>query len=654
MLTVSCRDASVPGNQRYVKQFSKIDDTLISSSRKLELLDSLNHSLQAVDNDSIFRAASFRIAKEYFYLNQGKKYLDLSRKLVQKSTEAGDALDLARSLYYVGDYYEDIAALDSAYLYYVKSFETYKLKKDTLNIGRLALYKAGILYDAGIFSEAEVENTTALRLLTASHNTRLTYESYNLMAITLKELGELDKSLDYFEKASKQIDALESENYPPEKIFRSRITFLNNIGGVYEKKADYAKAIDAYRKALATRGIEDRFPKLYASLKSNLAYSSMKLGITKNIERSLLESLSLRERLNSKSGIVSSKIALGEYYFLQNKVKEGLRYIKEAYKEAYAIKSNYDMLATLKLLSENDPENSEFYTRKYIALTEKIRDSERYTRNKFARISFETEQAEREVLLLSKEKTLLTVIAVVISTLLLLALLLLRLRSKNSKLNFMQKIQRDNEKINQLLANQNAEAEKARTAERERIAMELHDGIINRIFTTRFNLMQLDPEDSASRQLLVQELQDAENEIRQVSRDLVENLSVNDKSFEILLNNLVASQKNEFQTTFKLSIDKYIDWNSIPDVSKINVYRIIQECLQNVNKHSQANSCNVLLLRTDHQVTVRIHDDGIGFHTAAYKSGHGKKNIAARAALLNAVISTRSVLGKGTTVELIF
>lgn len=61
--------------------------------------------------------------------------------------------------------------------------------------------------------------------------------------------------------------------------------------------------------------------------------------------------------------------------------------------------------------------------------------------------------------------------------------------------------------------------------------MELHDGIVNSIFTTRFNLIQLDPSRIDKKDQLVKELEKTKNEIRRVSHDLTQNLLFEDKSF---------------------------------------------------------------------------------------------------------------------------
>lgn len=184
--------------------------------------------------------------------------------------------------------------------------------------------------------------------------------------------------------------------------------------------------------------------------------------------------------------------------------------------------------------------------------------------------------------------------------------------------------------------------------------MELHDGIVNSIFTTRFNLMQLESGAADKKQKLVEELKKAENEIRKVSHDLKQNLLFEDKTVPEILANLIEAQQNDFNTKFDLSVDKYIDWSAISSDAKIHVYRIIQEALQNSNKYSKAARCCVFLLKTGDKTTIRIWDNGIGFNPEKVKQGIGLKNIKERAKALNGELKISSNPDKGTTIEIVF
>lgn len=656
LVTISCQKNkfSFNKNEESLTLFNKAEINSLNTNLEEKYLDTLYHKLQNQENDSVTRNLYFKIALKYYNLNLMDKYLSRSSEVNQLSVQAKDSSHIAKSLYYLGDFYDDNSQLDSAFYYYTKSEKIYNNINDTLNTGKTILYKAGILNDVGNFSESEIEAIKALRLLSKTKDIRLIYECQNLIAISLKELNNFKKSLEYFELAINQLAKLEDENYEKKIIINSRTSCYNNMGRVYEKMEKYNEAVSLYKTGLKTKDLKQNYPKLYAMLLNNLAYSKMKLGKTQGVEDLLLESLRIRDSLKTLPGIVASKIKLGEYYLYKKDTSKALIYLKESLDLAYKIKSNSDILQALKLLTKNDSKNKIYYSNLYIKVSDSIQNVERLTRNKFARIAYETETIEEQNQKLSKRNTYISSIAIALIFVFGIIFIFYRLKTKNKELLSTQKQQAANEKIYQLMLQQQSETEKARAEERNRIAMELHDGIVNSIFTTRFNLLQLEATANEKKEQLVKELEKAENEIRRVSHDLTQNLLFEDKTLPEILTNLIDAQKNQYNTKFDLSVDKYINWSTITSANKIHIYRIIQEAIQNTNKYSKAEKCFVMLLKTGDKMTIRIWDNGIGFNSEKVKYGIGLKNIKDRTKTLNGELKITSNKPNGTTIEIIF
>nr|WP_315143884.1 ATP-binding protein [uncultured Flavobacterium sp.] len=617
-------------------------------------LDSAYQKLLLKKNDSVTRNLYFQTALKYYEQNSLDKYLIVTKKINELAIEQNDSTHIAKSLYYLGDYYEAKTQLDTAFNYYNQSGKIYKQLNDTLNYGNLSLFKAGILYDVGNFTEGEIQGINALKLFSKIKNKRLIYESNVIIALCLKELNNYEKALEYFRVALNLLDQLENEKFPIEKIIKSRIACYNNMGLIYEKTRNYQEAIKLYNLGLKTKILKQKHPKLYAMLLNNLAYSKMKSRDLKGVENLLLESLQIRNSLQILPGIVASKIKLGEYYLYKKDTSKALIYLKESLDLAYKIKSNSDILQALKLLTKNDSKNKIYYSNLYIKVSDSIQNVERLTRNKFARIAYETETIEEQNQKLSKRNTYISSIAITLIFVFGIIFIFYRLKTKNKELLSTQKQQAANEKIYQLMLQQQSETEKARAEERNRIAMELHDGIVNSIFTTRFNLLQLEATANEKKEQLVKELEKAENEIRRVSHDLTQNLLFEDKTLPEILTNLIDAQKNQYNTKFDLSVDKYINWSTITSANKIHIYRIIQEAIQNTNKYSKAEKCFVMLLKTGDKMTIRIWDNGIGFNSEKVKYGIGLKNIKDRTKTLNGELKITSNKPNGTTIEIIF
>lgn len=638
---------------------------IVSCQKKMEIqplkgtvgknyLDNFCLKLMEQENDSVTRNLYFKIAVSYYELNSLDDYLKTTKKVYELASKKKDTIHIAKSLYYLGDYYEAISQLDSAFSYYSKSERAYNQIKDSTNSGKTKLYKAGVLLDAGIFSESEIEAIGALRILSKGNNTRLVYECYNLIGISLKELNNCKESLKYFDFALKQLEKLERENYPKEKIEKSRISCFNNIGRVYEKQKKFQEAILYYERGLLIKNIKQLYPKSYAMLLDNLGYSKLKTGNHNGIKKNLLESLKISDSLNFALGSVSSKINLGEYYLFEKDTSKALAYLKDGFKLSQKIKSSQYTIQSLKLLMENDSKNKSYYSNIFFNVSDSIQNVERITRNKFARIAYETDQIEVENQLLVKQNTYVLILSIVFAVFFVAIFLIYRLKSKNKELLFIKDQQEANEKIYQLMLKQQLETEKAREEERNRIAMELLDGIVNSVFTTRFNLIQLDSTQLDKKEQLVKELEKTENEIRRVSHDLTQNLLFEDKNIADIIAILVESQQNQYNTKFDVSIDKYIDWSSVSSDGKVHIYRIIQEAIQNINKHSNADKCYIMLLKTKDKITIRIWDNGIGFITEKVKYGFGLKNITERTKMLKGDLKVTSEIGKGVTIEVVF
>ncbi|MGK6351085.1 sensor histidine kinase [Parapedobacter sp. DT-150] len=91
----------------------------------------------------------------------------------------------------------------------------------------------------------------------------------------------------------------------------------------------------------------------------------------------------------------------------------------------------------------------------------------------------------------------------------------------------------------------------------------------------------------------------------------------------------------------------------LPEQSKIILFRIIQESLQNVLKHAKAHEIHVAFDFDENGVSIAIRDDGSGFDPAsAGQTGLGLQNIISRAALIGGTATINSIVNQGTTITL--
>lgn len=656
-LLFSCKDSSE--NQahisREVKLFFRKSDAVDSNALREKFTDSAYSRLQTPNNDTLRRTLLFNVAARYEALGAKEKYLGVCKLVFAKAKAQRDTVDCTQASSWIGDYYLAEMQSDSAFKYYLQSEKMYRSIRDSVNYGRAIIGKSTALYHAGNFSEGVSQAITALKILKPTKDYFLIYKGYVLTAISLKEVKDYAKALEYFDLSLSELDKLEKTgNFPVDYIRSYRANYYNNMGTTYERLNQYDKAIDYYNQGLQIESLYKQWPELYAALLTNLAYAKMKTGDETQVQSMLLRSLKIRDSLKIVPGIISSKFKIGEYWLFKKDTFVALRYFKQGYDLSRKAKTSAEMLQGLQLLTENDAQNKDHYSKLYFRINDSIQNVERATQNKFARIAYETDQIEEQNLLLSWRNKIIIIGSLFAILVAFAAFVMLRLRAKNKELRYIQEQQQANEKIYQLMLNQQSETEAARNEERNRIAMELHDGIVNSVFTTRFNLMQLESASPEKKAELVRELEKTENQIRRVSHDLQQNLFFEDKSLPEILANLVAAQQNEAHTAFDLSVDKYIDWSMVSGADKIHVYRIIQESIQNVNKYAKAERCLIMLLKTGDKVTLRIWDNGIGFNTEKAREGIGLKNIRTRTEALGGQLRILSGQGNGTTIEVVF
>ena len=96
-----------------------------------------------------------------------------------------------------------------------------------------------------------------------------------------------------------------------------------------------------------------------------------------------------------------------------------------------------------------------------------------------------------------------------------------------------------------------------------------------------------------------------------------------------------------------------VDENALLPEQKINVYRIIQEQLNNILKHAQASSVSIELNKQREQIRLCVEDDGKGFDPRMRRNGVGISNIMSRAELYNGKVEIDSSPGKGCKLEVI-
>lgn len=633
--------------------FDKIHINELSESKKEYYLDSIVVLLKNRKNDSVTRNLYLDIASEYYYLNNLKKSLTTSFKVLNLSTQVNDTIRMAKASYFVGDCYEN-SKKDSAYFYYLKAEKIYYAVNDYDNLARMLFSKAHVLFYDGNYIECEIEVSKALQYLKESGNHKLLYSCYTLMGNCLEKSANYNEALRYHNLALTEIKKMKIED----DVNNYSVISIINICNLYDLQGQYSKSIKELQ-GLITDDLKKKWPKLYANVLSNLAYSKMKNGDYKNVESMFLESLKIVDSIGIESNILYKKIYIGEYFLTQKDTLKSIKNLKEANQLANKIKNFNEVLTSLKLLSKLDKKNRLFYTNKYIKLSDSINTSQKNAHNKYARIEYETSRIEDENKVLTKKNFYILIISFGLILLLVIIFVLRYLEYKNKELQFLKKQQNANEEIYQLLTEQHEKIDVAKENEKAKIAKELHDGVMNKIYGVRMNLgffnSKTDAEIIEKRKFYIYELQNIENEIRTISHDLSRGSFFEGNDFNVLLLSLIENQRDISGTHFKYINEDTFEWSTIQNIYKINLYRIIQEAILNINKYANAENCKVRIQLKDHNLLkLTITDDGEGFDIKNKKNGIGLNNMKERANSLKGQFNIESKIGEGTKIEVAF
>lgn len=499
------------------------------------------------------------------------------------------------------------------------------------------------------FAGSEKLNIQAIKLAKNINDYSSLHLLYNHLGLLHKEIKEYEKSLGYFQTAMSYFEKI------PEKLkAKNYIEIYNNIGNLYRQKKEYGKALKFYYRELKKENLKIS---QITRIQDNISYCRLKLNDTSNVKKIFFRSLKVRDSLNNKTGVVTSKINISDYYsYLKDTVK-ALKYAKEANSLAKQIKHGGTYLVTLNQLSNLDPKNSKKHLNRYIKFNDSLISTERKMQNKFTRIEFETDEYIAETKRLNQQR--IWIIFTSLGGLLILSLLyFLRVQKvRNEKLRLEAEHQKANEEVYILTLKQQAKLEEERVNERNRISAELHDGILGKLFGTRVNLgflaMGMQPDTQTKHQQFLDELQDIEKEIRDVSHKLSDNFDDSNINFISIIEQLLKDKSIIGSFKYQFNNDKNIKWKSINEITKANLYRIIQEILQNIIKHAKAKNVILDVQFQKNKLVVVLNDDGIGFNTKQKKKGIGLKNIQLRIEKIKGQLLLNSKENEGTTFKII-
>lgn len=183
----------------------------------------------------------------------------------------------------------------------------------------------------------------------------------------------------------------------------------------------------------------------------------------------------------------------------------------------------------------------------------------------------------------------------------------------------------------------------------QRIARDLHDGLVQVLGAAKMSLQSIGPDSDKS--ALHKHIRSASNimdeavtEARSISHQIL--------PYSLLKDGLIPALEELFArslASFQFNHDEQLHVN---EQTAVNIYRIAQELVNNVQKHAESARVTVSLKKEGVVLKFTFTDDGKGYDTTKMTTGAGLSNMTTRAELMGGKIEMKSTIGKGTTTEL--
>lgn len=514
--------------------------------------------------------------------------------------------------YYVQGNYDEALPLSNALLEFDAAHGLEANRKHSLNTRGLLLNRMGLYKDATeVYTqllEAHEAANDSFGIMVASINVGLVYD----------DLGEYDTAMERFRRGMRYAQGIGDQ--------RGVALCYNNMGMIYRKRGQLDSSLAYHHHNL--RIVRERGD-IVAQARSytNLGVVLGKLGRTDEAESWLQKSVQIADSLNLMISRMKSRYHLAEILILQRRFDAAERYALESLNLAKSgdyptdLKWAHEILyRVFKAAGKTDAallHHEQFKTMedslKSAHNLQMIRSLEsRYETARTARVIADQEKA----LALQDNRTRSLVLAAALTIAVLvvgfLALMLVRKRRSARKEQAMRQAF-----SRQVLA--------AQETERKNIAADLHTGLGQHLLVTRNQLARNAPDGALA---LVDE---AIRKVRTISRQMyppvIRHLGLTG-ALEALMEEADQVSPIEFSEAIA-PIDDCFD-----AATQIQVYRIVQECVSNIMRHSGATAARLEVEKHPTEVRISVIDNGKGFDPDTVEGGLGLETIRERIDLL--------------------
>ncbi|MGB5982701.1 MAG: sensor histidine kinase [Nonlabens sp.] len=599
----------------------QVQDTLL-----IETLDELSWEYKYVTMDSAFHYAN--------------KALDLAKKIEYPKA-------IANSYNTLGSNYEYVSKLDSALYFYTKSLEIKRIINDTVGVAN-SLNNVGIVHDEKGNHEKALKNY--FDSLQIYESQEVSFDKVPMVLVNIgvvyKKMGNYAKVLDYYQRA---LDIYEANDHDVGIVITK-----GNIGNTLLRLEKYEESISFSTEA-RTMYSDLGYSRYVPYMNVQIANALDSLKQFKEARKLYTQAASSFTADNNEHELADAKIGLANNYLQSNLFRQALIISLEALDIArkndfkdYEVKALNLIHCSYSKLGQNAKAYT--YAMKYDRLKEALFEKEKVKSVYELEIKYETEKRENELLIakaakaetekdllltqnekletentLSKTKNWIYFLIFIVLTVALTFFLILQTRKRRNQ----------EEKLRMKESAFSAVIE-AQETERNKIARELHDGVVQELGSIILKSRQYfktNPDLNVSTtQELVNSLEKSAQDVRTISHQMMPRALVESGLVEAMEELLESSLKPAGIT---YSYDHFNLSERLPKNIETTIYRIAQELINNILKHSKAENVHFQLFKQAERLVLIVEDDGIGFQKSSESKGIGTHNIESRLDLVN-------------------
>jgi two-component system NarL family sensor kinase len=516
-------------------------------------------------------------------------------------------------------------------------------------------YYSGCIYlSQGNSKKALDDFIQSYKLANAVGDNDLKAHVNSSFGVIYQQQGQLDSALLYYKKSFSYFESTNSNT-------EYAMVGSQNIGNILLSKGAYAEGQSFMKRALdmARQRKDINAEMIILGNMSNGYEREGNLNLAEfyaaELVKDALKTGFILQELYGKTLLSTIKLDEKKYDEAILRSQEALA-LAEREKVASFIVPLYEMLVS-SYEQKKDYKHAYDYKNRLVHVQDSLADIENTNYIEEIKQKYNLQQKNQELQLKTqliqqieksdKQKTVIIISLLVILASAALSVFLYRQRRK---------IKDELERKNRALEHQNKNFEafiNGQDEERKRIASDLHDGLAQHLVMLKMGILNFNLSDSIQQEKLnfySDEIDKMIEETRKISHNMMPGVLVDLGLLKAMKSLITEINANHLSLKIALLItDPFVKLSS--DI-EIQVYRIIQELLNNVIKHSGATHCEISLTSTASLLSVDLKDNGTGFEKDKTKKGIGLQSIHSRVTSLNGKVTIDSALNKGTTVSL--